>query len=359
MTIAIVLGTRPEIIKLSPVMRYCLEHEIAFFIIHTNQHYTQELDSVFFEELALPPAKYNLAIGSGSHGMQTGSMLIEIEKVLLQEKPNMVIVQGDTNTVLAAALAASKLQIPIAHVEAGLRSYDRNMPEEVNRIVADHLSTYLLCPTEKQQNILLGEGVEMAKIFSTGNTIVDAVHQAMELSQQQSKILENLNISPKMYLLLTLHRPSNVDHKEVLIRIFEGLKRVSNKHSLPVIFPIHPRTEKSLSQLNIDMPDCIQPIKPVGYLDMLMLISKANAVLSDSGGIQEEACIIGTPCVTLRENTERPETVEVGANVVVGSHPEKIESSLEMFPEGKTWKQPFGEQVTRKIFGVFKKMEQL
>ena len=211
MKTAIILGTRPEIIKMSPVIRECDRLRLDYFILHTGQHYSYNLDKVFFKQLGLPSPKYNLSVGSGTHAEETGKMLIGIEKVLLKEKPDIVLVEGDTNTVLAAALAAAKLQIKVGHVEAGLRSYDRQMPEELNRTLADHCSDYLFAPTEKAKTILLGEGVSEEKIFVTGNTIVDAVYQNLDVAKKKAKILDNLHLAPKEYFLLTLHRQENVD----------------------------------------------------------------------------------------------------------------------------------------------------
>jgi UDP-N-acetylglucosamine 2-epimerase (non-hydrolysing) len=232
MKIAIILGTRPEIIKMSPAIRECENQNLDYFILHTGQHYSYNLDKIFFDELELPAPKYNLDVGSGSHAEETGKMLIGIEKVLKEEKPNVVLVEGDTNTVLAGALAASKLHIKVGHVEAGLRSYDRTMPEEINRVLADHVSDYLFTPTEKAKENLSREGIDKSKIFVTGNTIVDAVYQNLEIAKRKVDILKKLNLNSKEYFLVTAHRQENVDVKERLKGILDGLKLVYNDFNL-------------------------------------------------------------------------------------------------------------------------------
>jgi UDP-N-acetylglucosamine 2-epimerase (non-hydrolysing) len=242
MKLCFVLGTRPEIIKLSPVIRECTKRKIPFFIMHTNQHFSKNMDSIFFSELELDPPKYNLGISNESlHGKMTGLMLEQIEEILLNEKPNIVLVQGDTNSALAGALAAAKLQMPVAHVEAGLRSYDHSMPEETNRVIADHVSTYLFAPTKTQKMILIGEGIDKTKIFVTGNTIVDAINENLIIAKKKviKTILED-------YILLTMHRPSNVDNKKILQVQIDNLTKLSREFRLPIIFPIHPRTKKQL-----------------------------------------------------------------------------------------------------------------
>lgn len=354
MKIAIIVGTRPEIIKMSPLIRFCQNKKLDYYIIHTGQHYSYELDRVFFEELELPLPKYNLDVGSGNHGEQTAKILTKVEQILLKDKPNVVLVQGDTNTVLSGALAATKLNIKVGHIEAGLRSYDRSMPEEINRIVTDHISDYLFCPTENSRNIALKENIEGDKIFVTGNTIVDAVFQNKELSYTKSSILNNLNLKKRHYFLITLHRQGNVDNKatlELTLKTFELLK---DKFDVEIIFPIHPRTKKMIETFNLKIPKNVRTIKPVGFLDFLNLESNAKLILTDSGGIQEEACILKIPCVTLRENTERPETIEVGANVLGGMNQELISNSVKkMLKSQKKWKNPFGEgNATERIMEI-------
>ena len=345
MRIAIIMGTRPEIIKMSPVIRGCEELGLDYFILHTGQHYTYGMDKIFFEELELPWARYNLDVGSNSHGKQTGEMLIGIEKVLQEELPSLALVEGDTNTVLAGALAAAKLHIKLGHLEAGLRSYDRNMPEEINRIVADHVSDYLFAPTEKAKWNLLREGIEEDKIFVTGNTIVDAVYQNLEIARRKVGILNlnKRNLSPAEYFLVTAHRQENVDVKDRLKCILEGLGLVYHEFNLPVIYPIHPRTEKRIKEFGLEVPRGVELIEPVGFLEFLQLEASAKLILTDSGGVQEEACILKVPCVTLRGNTERQETLAVGSNMLAGIEPEKIlDCSIEMIGKRK-WENPFGD----------------
>jgi len=359
MKIAIILGTRPEIIKLSPIIRECQEKKLDFFILHTNQHYSKNLDKIFFEELELPRPKYNLGVGSGTHTEEISKMLIKIEKILLKEKPNIVLVEGDTNSVLAGALAAAKLQLKIGHIEAGLRSYFREMPEELNRILTDHCSNYLFAPTKGARNILINEGIPKNKIFVTGNTIVDAVYQNLKLTKRKSKILKKLNLEKNKYFLLTAHRQENVDKKERLTGILNGLKLVYQQWNLPVIYPIHPRTKKRIRQFKLKIPKGIKLIEPVGFLDFLNLEANAKLILTDSGGIQEESCILQIPCVTLRDNTERPETLEVKSNILAGTNPQKIKNSaVTMLKREKNWKNPFGNgKAGKKIVNILQKNE--
>lgn len=359
MKIAIVLGTRPEIIKLSPVIRACQKEKLDFFIVHTTQHYTECMDKVFFDELDLPRPKYNLGVRSGTHGVQTGKMLIKLERVLVSQRPEIVLVQGDTNTVLAGGLSASKLGIKVGHVEAGLRSYDRTMPEEINRLLVDHISDYLFAPTKKAVKILQGEGIPQEKIFLTGNTIVDAVFQNLKIAKQKKDPFRKLKISSKRYFLLTLHRPSNVDNKEIFSNILKGLGLIFKNFNLPIIFPIHPRTEKQLGLFGLKLPKGIIKIEPVGYLDFLLLEESALACLTDSGGIQEEACILKVPCITIRNNTERPESIEVGANVLVGTEAKRIlAGTKKMIAKKPSWKNPFGDGKSgERIVRILKRKE--
>lgn len=322
--ISIILGTRPEIIKMSPIIRECEKQGLKYFILHTGQHYSYNLDKIFFEELELPEADYDLEVGSGTHAEETGKMLIGIEKILIKERPDVVLVEGDTNTVLAGALAASKLHMKVGHVEAGLRSYDRRMPEEINRVLADHVSDYLFAPTEVSKGNLMREGI-FKGIYVVGNTVVDATYQNLEIAKKRSKILNELSLKVADYFLITLHRAENVDDKDRLKKILIAFNRLSKIYEIPLIFPIHPRTRKMIDRFGLGSKlDGIDIIEPVGYLDFLVLEKNARLILTDSGGIQEEACILNVPCVTLRDNTERPETVEVGKNVLAGSEPERI-----------------------------------
>ena len=341
--VSIVLGTRPEIIKMSPIIRECERLGLDYFILHSGQHFSYNMDRIFFEQLGLPEAKYNLEVGSGTHAEQTGRILVGVERVLLKERPDIVLVEGDTNTVLAGALAAVKLGVMVGHVEAGLRSFDREMPEEINRILTDHMSDYLFAPTERAKENLLGEGVDEGKIYVTGNTIVDALYQNLKLAEDNG-VLERLNLGGDDYFLLTLHRQENVDREERLRSIVKGLDLVVERFKLPIVYPIHPRTRKRLKEFGIGINEDIQLIEPLDYLSFLKLESGARLILTDSGGVQEEACILRVPCVTIRRSTERPETVDVGANVVAGLEPENILRCVElMIDKDRVWMNPFGD----------------
>lgn len=343
MKICFVLGTRPEIIKLSPIIRECERRGLDYFIVHTGQHYSYRMDRVFFEELALPPSRYNLDAGSGSHAQQTGKMLIGIESVLQSEKPDIVLVEGDTNTVLAGALAAVKLGLKVGHVEAGLRSHDRGMPEEINRILADHCSDLLFAPTKTSRDTLLREGLPKDKIFVTGNTIVDAVFQNLELAKNRTRDLQNLKIQKDSYFLATVHRQENVDNKNRFERILKGLNLLIKKYGIPVVYPIHPRAMKQLETFDLN-PKEVRTTDPVTYLTFLNLESNSRLVLTDSGGVQEETCILKVPCVTLRDNTERPETLEVRSNVLAGTDPHNIVDKADiMLKRKRDWNNPFGD----------------
>jgi UDP-N-acetylglucosamine 2-epimerase (non-hydrolysing) len=342
--IAIIVGTRPEIIKMSPVIRACAAGDLACCIVDAGQHYDRNMSAVFFEELELPRPDYQLAIGSGSQGQQTGRLLMAIEKVLLDSRPSIVLVQGDTNTVLAGALAAAKRHIPVGHVEAGLRSFDRNMPEEINRVLADHVSDLLFAPTAGAAEHLLREGIERDKIFVTGNTIVDAVWQSLEIARRNSTILAQLSLAPRSYILLTAHRAENVDNRQRLADLLSALQVVHRATNLPIIYPIHPRTKLRITESGLCLPAGVRAVEPLGFLDFLSLEAEARLVLTDSGGVQEESCILGVPCVTLRDNTERPETVEVGANVVAGVRSETVLAGVEaMLKVAGEWRNPFGD----------------
>lgn len=347
--IAVVLGTRPEIIKMAPIIRECKRRGLDYFVLHTGQHYSYEMDRVFFEELELPLPEHNLDAGSGTHAEQTGKIMAGIEKVLAKEQPEVVLVQGDTNTVMAGALAASKLHIKIGHVEAGLRSYDRRMPEEINRIVADHISDYLFAPTETARKNLLLEGIGDGRVHVTGNTIVDSVYQNLEIAKRKTNTLKDLDLRPKDYFLVTAHRQENVDDKARLGEILKGLSMIGDEYSMPVVFPVHPRTRKMIREFGFEM-DGIKAMDPVGFLEFLQLEANARLALTDSGGVQEETCILGVPCITLRDNTERPETLEVGSNIIVGAKASgMLDGARRMLGQGNGWKNPFGKGNTGKL----------
>lgn len=345
MLVAVVLGTRPEIIKLAPVLHELARWRIRVALVHTGQHYSYELDRVFFEQFGLATPTHNLEIGSGSHGYQTGRMLERLEAILTAARPEWALVHGDTNSTVAGALAAAKLNIPVAHVEAGLRSYDRTMPEEVNRVIADHLAALLFAPTAIAQANLAAEGIQ-AGVVLTGNTIVDAVNY--QRARFTGRPLAALGLEAGGYLLLTLHRQENTNDRGRLGRIIAGLRQGVAAVGLPLVAPLHPRTRRVLAEFGLEREFMALPgvrvTEPVDYVTSLELQAAASAVLTDSGGLQEEACILGTPCVTLRDNTERPETLAIGANVLTGDAPERIAACVaEMAGKRGAWPNPFGD----------------
>lgn len=342
MQLAFILGTRPEIIKFSPIITRVQSLGIPFDIIHTNQHYDPNMDSVFFSDLNLPQPTYQLRVGSDSPLSQVGRMLIELEKVFTKLKPDVILVQGDTNTVLAGGLAGSKLGIPIAHVEAGLRSFDRTMPEEINRIVVDHLSSYLFCPTDKQAELLHSEQINSDYIYVTGNTIVDATLNYSQQAIAKSSILAKLGISGN-FIFLTCHRPSNTNNSAHLNTILTAVSGIAEKEDMPVVFPVHPRLGVQRTILQ-SFPRLILT-DPLGYFDSLALQIKSRMIFTDSGGIQEEACILQRKCLILRTNTERPETLEVGgAEILPEISVEAIQQTYDRLQSKQVkWFNPFGD----------------
>lgn len=343
MKIGIVVGTRPEIIKMAPVVRACIERDTPYVLIHTGQHYSFEMDGVFFQELGLPRPHTNLEVGSGTQAYQVGRILLGMAPILEEERPDVLLVEGDTNSVLAGALCANKLGIKVGHVEAGLRSYDRNMPEEINRILTDHVSDYLYAPTEGARTILRSEGVAESRIFVTGNTVVDELLLQRDRAAQPD-LFRRFDVEPGRYALATVHRMENTDDPERLKGIFEGLAGAAKALDVPVLAALHPRTSQRLEQLGFKVNGSIRVLPPLGYLDFLGLHARAAITLTDSGGLQEEACSLKVPCVTLRDNTERPESVEVGANVLAGADPERIVSSArDMSRRPRDWRNPFGD----------------
>lgn len=342
--VAIIVGTRPELIKMSPVIRACERDSIEYSLIHTGQHYSENLDGVFFEQLDLPEPTVHLGVGSGTHGAQTGEMLTSLEQVLLRREPSSVLVQGDTNSVLAGALAASKLDTELGHVEAGLRSHDRTMPEEINRIVGDHVADQLFAPTEQSRENLLNEGIPASKIHVTGNTVVDALYHHRHIAAEESDALDRYGLSPGRYTLLTAHRAENVDDPRRFQSLLDGVGQAARSVGLPVIYPVHPRAKERIEQHRLAVPDPIRCVAPLSYLDFLHLEDNADLILTDSGGVQEEACILGVPCVTLRDTTERPETVSIGSNRLCGVEPPAIVEAVEtMRAVDRTWENPFGD----------------
>lgn len=354
--LAFVLGTRPEIVKLAPVIRAARVSRTPFFIVHTNQHYSPALDAIFMRDLAMPRPRYNLRAGRGTSAEQIAKMLPALERIFRAERPGAVVVQGDTNSVFAGAFAARREGIPVAHVEAGLRSYDERMPEETNRVLTDHMSTFLFAPTPASARILRGEGIRKG-VHVTGNTVVDALVDHSALAKKNSKIFRKLGVTAHAYALATFHRAENVDAKKNLEGIIAGLDRVAWAMAMPCLVPLHPRTVKRIREFKLKIPNSLTVIPPLGYLDFLALESLARLILTDSGGVQEEACVLKVPCVTLRENTERPETVRVGGNMLAGTDPSRIlRSAMKMKAKKVSWKQPFGDgKAGERIIRILKK----
>ena len=350
MKIASVVGARPNFIKYAPLSSE-LRKEFNEILIHTGQHYNYEMNKIFFDELGISEPDYHLGVGSGTQAYQTGETLQRTEKVLIKETPDLVLVFGDTNSTLAGALAATKLNIKIGHIEAGLRSFDRRMPEETNRVLTDHCSDLLFCPTETAVKLLTQEGIEN-DVYLTGDVMVDALKENIKIAEQKSNVLDLLCLKPKAYYLATIHRPENTDAFEKLKSIVDAFCLIEN-----IVFPCHPRTEKLLKHFGLwDMlTKKVKVIKPVGYLDMLILEKNAKKILTDSGGIQKEAYIFKVPCITLRENTEWVETVEDGWNVLVGADKKKIIKKANDFEPKNKQRNVFGDgnasERIRKIIG--------
>jgi len=337
MKIVTIIGARPQFIK-HAVLSAKLRKYHNEIVIHTGQHYDYNLSEMFFKDLDIQKPNYNLNVGSGNHGQQTGEMLIRIEKVLKKENPDLVIVYGDTNSTLSGALAASKLNIKIAHVEAGLRSFDRSMPEEINRIMTDHISDYLFCPTESAINNLFIEGITEG-VYTVGDVMQDSI------CNNFSKIKRKYD---KKYVLATIHRPTNTDNETHLTEIIESF----NSLEYDVVFPVHPRTAKKLDEFGLmdKLNENVKLIRPVGYLEMLGLESNAEFIITDSGGVQKEAYILGVPCVTVRNNTEWVETVNSGWNVL--SKPGEIKSKIESFEVPENRVGFYGNKATEKIVRI-------
>ena len=347
------LARGPGIVMFAPIIHALRDKGIPHFIIHSGQHYSPNMDSQFFEDLELPQPEYRLSGVSErkTHGGQTAVMLEGIEAILMDRKPRLILVGGDANTNLAGALAARKLQIAVGHVEAGERSYDWRMPEEHNRRIIDHISEFLFVTGEKAVKNLEAEGVQ-GKVFITGNPIVDASLQHKDLANRKSNILDQLGLQAHEYAVLTTHREENVDHKDRLRGSLEGVSRAGSALGLPVVFLAHPRTQKRLKEFGLE--DWAQSLPNItirdalGYLDFLNILCNSRLVFTDSGGVQQEACIHQIPCVTLRENTEWVETLEIGANILAGNNPEDIQHAAEKafanWPGG--WQIPFGDGTT-------------
>ncbi|SFH52588.1 UDP-GlcNAc3NAcA epimerase [Priestia megaterium] len=343
-----VIGARPQFIKACMLSNaFSSESTIQEIIVHTGQHYDENMSNVFLEQLKLPKPQYFLKTGSDTHGKQTAKMLSKLEDIMMAEEPDIVLVYGDTNSTLAGSLAASKLHIPIAHVEAGLRSYNKKMPEEINRVLTDHLSTWLFCPSDTAVKNLENEGLRQG-VYQTGDIMYDAVLYYKNLALQKSTILSDLNIIPKTYYLATVHRAENTDNPQRLTAILEAFRQINEI----VLFPLHPRTKNKIKQWNLEnliSSSNIKIVDPLDYFDMLAVESQAKIILTDSGGVQKEAYMLGIPCITLRDETEWIETVDSGWNYLTGANMEKILEAVRIISVPKIHPPLFGDGETSKL----------
>ncbi|MCK4718533.1 MAG: UDP-N-acetylglucosamine 2-epimerase (non-hydrolyzing) [Thermoplasmata archaeon] len=330
MRVVSVVGARPQFIKSAPVSHVLRARGHQEILVHTGQHYDDALSAAFFRELSIPEPDMNLEVGSASHGRQTARMLEGLERIIEDESPDGVIIYGDTNSTLAGALAAAKLHVPVAHVEAGLRSFNRRMPEEINRVLADHISSLLFCPTDTAVENLQKEGITEG-VHRVGDTMVDTLHAALDRDGQEG-VLSSRGLERREYFLSTVHRAENTDDPDRLRNIVEAL----DSADMPVLLPMHPRTKKIMASQGLEAKGSLRSIKPVGHMEFIALLANARAMLTDSGGVQKEAYMLGTPCITLRDETEWVETVDAGWNVVVGADREKIEKAMTTFhPSGE------------------------
>ena len=336
MKIITIVGARPQFIKAAAVSNI-IRKEHKEILIHTGQHYDENMSSVFFEELGIPKPDYNLGVGSGGHGEQTGSMLMALEKIYLDEKPDLVLVYGDTNSTLAGALCASKLLIPVAHVEAGLRSFNKSMPEEQNRILTDHISKFLFVPTNSAIQNLKNEGISEG-VINVGDVMYDAVLNFKKMAEQKSSILSEIGIKKEEYILTTIHRAENTNNIDRLKNIIEAL----NCCKEIVILPLHPRTKKYIEDYGLVFNNNIKVIEPIGYLDMINLEMNAKKIVTDSGGVQKEAFFMKKPCITMRNETEWVETVLNGWNLIVGTDKDKIKDAIMNFVPKRPQENIFG-----------------
>lgn len=347
MKIITIVGARPQFIKAAPVSK-TLRTEHEEIIIHTGQHYDANMSDIFFNELKIPRPDYNLEIGSGSHGMMTGRMLEKLEEIYLKEKPDFVLVYGDTNSTLAGALAASKLLIPVIHIEAGLRSFNKAMPEEQNRILTDHISDLLLVPTEDAVKNLTNEGIKKG-IHNVGDVMYDAVLMFKEIAKSKSGLLKELDVNSGEYILTTIHRAENTNDINRLRNMIEALNESGEK----IILPLHPRTKKFIEGYGLNFNENIKVIDPIGYLEMLMLEENSKMIVTDSGGVQKEAYFMGKPCITMRDETEWVETVACGWNVVVGTDKSKILDNIRNFKPTRIQQAIFGDgNAAQKILNI-------
>jgi UDP-N-acetylglucosamine 2-epimerase (non-hydrolysing) len=322
MKVLAVVAARPNFMKMAPLMWEMQRRAgIQPFLVHTGQHYDPKLSALFFDELRIPKPNADLEVGSGSHAVQTSQVMTRFEPLVLEQRPDVVLVVGDVNSTLACALTAVKLGVAVAHVEAGLRSFDRTMPEEINRVVTDAISDWLFVSEPSGVENLRREGVPKERVFFVGNVMIDTLLATRELSER-STILENMGLSKRGYAVLTLHRPANVDEPRTFRSLLEAVERLQRE--LPVVFPVHPRTRRSLEQSGVSALPNLHVTDPLGYLEFMKLVAHARLVLTDSGGVQEETTVLGVPCLTLRNNTERPVTLEQGTNTLVGLDPKAI-----------------------------------
>lgn len=337
MKIVVVAGARPNFIKIAPLMwEMQKQRGINAYLVHTGQHYDRKMSQLFFEELKIPKPDIDLGVGSASHAVQTAEVMKRFEPVILDQRPDKVVVVGDVNSTIACAMTAVKLGVPVAHVEAGLRSFDRSMPEEINRILTDAISQWLFVSERSGMVNLRNEGIADERLHFVGNVMIDTM-LACRPRIEQSKLLEELGLVQRGYAVVTLHRPSNVDDPKVLAGLMNSLEQLHQE--MPIVFPVHPRTRAALSEKMLSKG--LRLIDPLGYLDFMKLMAHARLVLTDSGGIQEETTVLGVPCLTLRHNTERPATVEEGTNILVGPDPERIAAAWrEAIDRPKTGRVP-------------------
>jgi len=337
MKIASIVGARPQFIKAAPLSRE-LRKKYEEILIHTGQHYDREMSKIFFDELSIPEPNYNLEVGSGTHGYQTGEMLKKLEEVLIKEKPDIVLVYGDTNSTLAGALASAKLHIKLGHIESGLRSYDKNMPEEINRVLTDHISDLLFCPTKVSVENLKKEGIKKG-VYLVGDVMYDSLIYNIKIAEKNSEILKKLELNKKDYLLLTIHRAENTDNIENLVKILNSLSKIDEK----IIFPVHPRTRNVIEKYKIKIGGNIVLIEPLSYLDFIKLEKYAKKILTDSGGMQKEAYILKVQCITLRDRTEWIETIEDGWNILVSRDENKIIDAVKNFNPKEKQRNVYGD----------------
>jgi UDP-N-acetylglucosamine 2-epimerase (non-hydrolysing) len=362
MIILHVVGARPNFMKVAPVYRALGGHlQIRQILVHTGQHYDLNMSEIFFQQLGITEPQINLEVGSGSHAVQTAQIMMRFEEVLLKEKPDLVLVYGDINSTVAAALVCSKLGFKVGHVEAGLRSFDRTMPEEINRLLTDQISDLLFTPSRDGDENLIREGIDKDKIHYVGNVMIDTLTRLLPVAESLwPKLSSNLNVSERQYGLVTLHRPSNVDVPATLSNFLNTLDDISDE--LPIIFPIHPRTRARIGEAGLKSITNarLRLINPVGYLDFLCLQKRAKLLITDSGGIQEETTFLGIPCLTVRENTERPVTVSIGTNILVGQDMEYLKSEVERILAGggkrggipPLWDGRAGERISEIVVAI-------